>query len=1161
MKFIRKKALFWIGIPILIVGIFGFLLIRSLLSPDLYQKVLQNFLTHTFGREVSIGKTHLTFSKGFGISVEDFRVKDRSGKFDLIRSKQVVVKVELLPLLRKEFRWKAILMDQPSLHLVRYQNGTLNLFEGPIEKETFRLTNGKVFPTPHGGSFIVQNGELTFHDEGAGDSQLATVIKPFHLQISTSSYRFIPFRLSGKVLHSQKEGLFTISGALKNIPEDGDLLKGRIHGDVDLQGMEISHFWPYLKKILPMKAITGTLNLRANYQGDLSGVFKSSLKLNIKNLSFDYPQVFADLLKPKWVKIEVDLDWDRKEIRIPKIFIDLPEIGVKGRGKIYGVGTPDMGIEAEAKSSPFELSEGKKFIPFRIITPEVSQSLFRSEGKGPVQILSVKLSGKIPEIDHCDETENAHVLSVEMRVEKARLKLPWDVPELEDLSGHLIFKNGHLKLKEVKARVLHSKIDQANGTFYNLLLTPTLQIQGDGLTDLRDVPFFLKAVGFSKESSTPLSSLEIQSGRASYHLDLKGLLKPPLHFQHQGTYHLSNLRLTHPKIPYPISVREGKIELYQRSLKWSRVRGEIEHFTFYTEGSWRDEERDQPFEVFFNGKGDLSLLSHLSTLLPETQPNFEKRKGFEKIFGVGEVSLWASSSKGLKNLSYEGKVWPKGVSLQLKGTPSPLILKEGFLSFSNLGYHFSKLKVQHKDSSLTIEGSIKDNAIDLFTFGSVDLGQVLTLLRSPLSSGEIRSSLENIQELRGSAEFHLKWLGTLDDLTEAVREGKVQLREARLRHQKLPFSLTLSEGTLSLTSQKIRFDGWKGKLGEVPILLSGEISRPPSEKSPGQKKKELFLQAFSSSLDLDLLLPRREEKEPLSFTGLGEWLSNWFIDAGVTVVQGNYRSFTFQELKGQFKNENGRLSIRPFQLRAGGGDCLVEGWIQPIKKGIRFEIKPRISNLEAGPFLKVLSQKKGDERIFITGRIHIDKAQLSGEGEDFQKFKETLQGNLRVELEEGVIEKFNILSKIFSILNVSQLLKGRLPDLKTKGLPYNQINATLSVKDGIASTEDFLIESDAMKITIIGKVDLGRNLIDARIGVHPLVTIDMVLSSFPIAGYILTGKDKAFLSYFYEVKGDLEDPKIEAVPLKTIEETFWGLIKRLVETPLRPFKKSPNLKR
>jgi len=138
------------------------------------------------------------------------------------------------------------------------------------------------------------------------------------------------------------------------------------------------------------------------------------------------------------------------------------------------------------------------------------------------------------------------------------------------------------------------------------------------------------------------------------------------------------------------------------------------------------------------------------------------------------------------------------------------------------------------------------------------------------------------------------------------------------------------------------------------------------------------------------------------------------------------------------------------------------------------------------------------------------------------------------------------------------LLKGRLPDLKTKGLPYRQIQGNFNVMNGVAVTDDFLVDSDAMRITLLGKIDLGKNLIDVRIGVHPLVTIDMILSNVPVAGYILTGEDKGFISYFYQVKGNLDDPKIEAVPFKIVEESTWGIIKRLLGTPLRPFQKNSS---
>jgi uncharacterized protein involved in outer membrane biogenesis len=280
----------------------------------------------------------------------------------------------------------------------------------------------------------------------------------------------------------------------------------------------------------------------------------------------------------------------------------------------------------------------------------------------------------------------------------------------------------------------------------------------------------------------------------------------------------------------------------------------------------------------------------------------------------------------------------------------------------------------------------------------------------------------------------------------------------------------------------------------------------------------------------------------------------------VEVEQGKYRDLHYQDLKGEMKTVDGKLFLNPFSFKGDGGDLWGKGWIEPAERGVRFEIEPRLSNMEAKAFLRTLFRKGEEERILVSGRVHIENVELGGEGEDFQKVKESLNGRLRLEIENGVIERFNILSKIFSILNVSQLFSGRLPDLVTKGLPYHQITANIHIKEGIASTEDFLVDSDAMKITLVGKVDVGKNLIDAKVGIHPLVTLDTVLSRVPIAGYILTGKDKAFLSYIYEVKGDLDDPKIRALPIKSISEEFFGIIKRLLETPLRPFQKPPSPK-
>jgi hypothetical protein len=469
-----------------------------------------------------------------------------------------------------------------------------------------------------------------------------------------------------------------------------------------------------------------------------------------------------------------------------------------------------------------------------------------------------------------------------------------------------------------------------------------------------------------------------------------------------------------------------------------------------------------------------------------------------------------------------------------------------------------------------LDGSVKEGKLSLTTLGSIDLKNLHSLLQSPLFPDQVRSLTGEIQELVGGAEVRLRWLGGMEEWTKALREGEVRLKGISFRHQKIPVPFSNIEGSLLLSPEKIQFDGLKGRLGDSPITVSGTLSRV-SSLSPGrsqegedirigESRRLLSFQITSPQLDLDPLFPRREGTPPTSFEKVREWLTNWSLDGKVEVEQGKYRSLHYRDLKVEMKTVDGKLFFHPFQLKGDGGDLWGEEWIEPTERGVRFEIKPRVSNMEAKAFLRTLFQKGEEERILLSGRVHIEKVELRGEGENFQKVKESLNGTLRLDIEDGVIERFNILSKIFSILNVSQLFSGRLPDLKTKGLPYRQITANIHVKEGIASTEDFLVDSDAMKITLLGKVDIGKNLIDAEIGIHPLVTLDTVLSNIPIAGYILTGKDKAFLSYFYKVKGDLDDPKIEAIPIKSIGEGFFGIIKRLLETPLRPFQKAPSSK-
>ncbi len=213
-----------------------------------------------------------------------------------------------------------------------------------------------------------------------------------------------------------------------------------------------------------------------------------------------------------------EVDFDRKDLKVPQISVTLPELRVKAQGKIYDIGRPSAGMEAEAETGPFDLGDAKRLIPYRIITPEVSDALFRAEGKGKVQILSVKLSGKMEEIDHCDALANAHVLSVEIKTDDTHLQLPWNVPALEHLTGHFLFKNGHLQLKGVQGKIFRSTIEKANGFIYRLLHGSRLQVNVKGDIEMEDIPRMVNLEGFLPSLPAGdmdlLASPESLSGRA-----------------------------------------------------------------------------------------------------------------------------------------------------------------------------------------------------------------------------------------------------------------------------------------------------------------------------------------------------------------------------------------------------------------------------------------------------------------------------------------------------------------------------------------------------------------------------------------------------------------------------------------------------------------------
>jgi len=124
----------------------------------------------------------------------------------------------------------------------------------------------------------------------------------------------------------------------------------------------------------------------------------------------------------------------------------------------------------------------------------------------------------------------------------------------------------------------------------------------------------------------------------------------------------------------------------------------------------------------------------------------------------------------------------------------------------------------------------------------------------------------------------------------------------------------------------------------------------------------------------------------------------------------------------------------------------------------------------------------------------------------------------------------------------------KLPDLKTEGFDYKQIDINWRLEDGKVYIDAGHLDSAAMEIVFRGTLDLINSQVDALVIVAPLQTMNQIVKKIPILRYILSGK---FISIPFRVQGDLHDPSVIAMNPKDVGSEMLGVMKRTVNVPMK----------
>jgi uncharacterized protein YhdP len=441
-------------------------------------------------------------------------------------------------------------------------------------------------------------------------------------------------------------------------------------------------------------------------------------------------------------------------------------------------------------------------------------------------------------------------------------------------------------------------------------------------------------------------------------------------------------------------------------------------------------------------------------------------------------------------------------------------------------------------SSMNYTGNI---ALNTFAVQPDDKLKVISGISGIISFKGNSLETSNVSARYGDSPLNVK--GRIESLKNGEAEitlssPQLFLRDLNLAPIKSDAAIRRMNSSFSVREGRYTINSFSGLLNESNFSISGVYA--------GGRSPEAAFTVTSSNLDVDDLLLLSKLGEQGGAANQGAQKTDMKLK--LTAEAGKYGRIPFNKLNVTAHQDSGVLYLQGLDAGIFGGRLAAKGRVAPGgEQGSRYDLNFNLERVDADRFLHALDISRE-----VTGSLNV-QGDVTARGDALTDIKKTALGNVRLRLENGKLRKFNVLSKMFSILNFSQLLKFQLPDMVAGGMPYNAIKGSFAISDGNIVTQDLFIASDAINVSVIGKADIVKEELNFTIGVQPLQTVDKVVNRIPVVGWLLTGKDKDFLTAYFEAKGKWSDPQVSAIPAKSLAKGVFNVFRRVFELPVRLF--------
>jgi hypothetical protein len=533
------------------------------------------------------------------------------------------------------------------------------------------------------------------------------------------------------------------------------------------------------------------------------------------------------------------------------------------------------------------------------------------------------------------------------------------------------------------------------------------------------------------------------------------------------------------------------------------------------------------------------------------------------------------------SLSISGKITgymdhPKKVDLQLSGRLGPegnkiaATLAEfphSLRAISNLNLHSSRL-TWDKESKTAFKGEMQLSAGPMITISLVKTPQELSIEDLIIKDEDSDATMSMNS---GQNQLKIRFSGTLSNKTadrlivdnrlltgpiggkfsahlflDTPEKSSAQ-GEVSISGFQLPVNLPVPA---RIETAKIVADGNKLNVKSAMISWNGSRLSLIGSVAITQGAYLVDMNAFADSLDLESILKSRgstqKEMDNSAQPGPQSPKKAWEAPLKGTIrIRSEHLSYgkvTWNPANADVVLSPGYIDIRLNQANLCGISTPGSFRITPEGLNISLNLSAKDQDLESA--IACLFNK----RHILSGSYTLT-GNLAASGWS-DSLADSIEGDVELKAKDGRIFRFDTLGKVISLLSISEIYRGVVPDLVGEGCGYKSIEAKGKIKNGKLVLSDSVVNGPCIKMVFRGEIDLPTQQVDVIALVAPMRTVERVVDATPLMGKVL---NEAFVTLPVRISGNLGDPTVVLLSPSAVGEELFGVMKRVFKLPLAIF--------